>query len=97
MGTGLGRIGNSSLDEGGDFGSYFGEFGYLKGEGVLSGAVVKDWGGDIRCFDFHREFRRSRNRLWSGKAVLWLFHGVAIHLDTRFTKGSDLGISSRSS
>jgi hypothetical protein len=50
MGTGIGRIGNSSSDERGDFGSYFGEFGYLKGEEVLSGAVVKDWGEDIRCW-----------------------------------------------
>jgi hypothetical protein len=63
MGAGIDRVGSSSLDKEGDFGSYFGEFGYLKGEEVLSGAVVKDWGEDIRRFDFRKGFRRSRNRL----------------------------------
>jgi hypothetical protein len=47
MGAGISWIGSSSLDREGDFGSYFGEFRYLKGEEVLSGAVVKVWGEDI--------------------------------------------------
>jgi hypothetical protein len=63
MGAGVDRIGSSSLDKEGDFGSYFGEFGYRNSEVVLSGAVMKVWGEDIQCFDFRRGFHGGRNRL----------------------------------
>jgi hypothetical protein len=61
------------LDREGDFGSYFGEFGYRNGEVVLSGAVMKIWGEDIRCLIFVRDFVAIEIGFSDEKAVSWLF------------------------